>query len=170
MRRALDRDKLLRSLAARLRVPAEQLPLRVEALTARSRPRSAALDASSLATAVRVAPAGHRVIVAEDPAIAVPELPSQARQLADELDAVAVLLVPDPQEGSLRVGVSVPGALASQLAATAVLNQVLAVTGGRGGGSAAFAQGGGAMPDDIPAVVSRVREALSTSGPLPAAG
>src|SRR5215472_15877273 len=121
VRRALDRDKLLRGLAARLRVPVEQLPLRVEALTARSRPRPAGLDASSMAAAVRVTPAGHRVVVAEDPGVDVPDLPSQARQLADELDAVAVLLLPDPQEGSLRVGVSVPGALASQLPATVVL-------------------------------------------------
>jgi alanyl-tRNA synthetase len=170
VRRALDRDKLLRGLAARLRVPVEQLPLRVETLTARSRPRSAALDVGAVATAVRVTPAGHRVVVAEDADIAVPDLPSQARQLADELDAVAVLLLPDAQRGSLRVGVSVPGALASQLPATAVLDQVLAVTGGRGGGSATFAQGGGAMPHDVPGLVSRVRGALSTSGPLPAAG
>jgi alanyl-tRNA synthetase len=170
VQRALERDRLLRGLAGRLRVPVDQLPLRVEALTARSRLRSAGLDASSLATAVRVTPAGHRVVVVDDSGIAVPDLPSQARQLADELDAVAVLLLPDSQGGSLRVGVSVPGALASQLPATAVLDQVLAVTGGRGGGSATFAQGGGAIPDDIPGVVSRVREVLDTSGPWPAVG
>jgi alanyl-tRNA synthetase len=170
VQRALERDRLLRGLAARLRVPVGQLPLRIEALTAASKHRSAGLDASSLATAVRVTPAGHRVVVAEDSGIVVPDLPSQARQLADELDAVAVLLLPDSQGGSLRVGVSVPGALASQLPATAVLDQVLAVTGGRGGGSATFAQGGGAIPDDIPGVVSRVREVLDTSGPWPAVG
>jgi len=41
-----------------------------------------------------------------------------------------------------------------------VLDRVLAVTGGRGGGSAAFAQGGGAQADDLTAVVSRIRQAL----------
>jgi alanyl-tRNA synthetase len=163
VRRALERDRLLRLLAARLRVPVEQLPGRVEALATRGRPRSPGLDASSLAGAVRVTPAGHRLVVAEDPDIAVPDLPSQARQLASELDAVAVLLVPDPQGGSLRAGVSVPDGLSAQVTATAVLDQVLAVTGGRGGGNATFAQGGGAMPDDFPGIVSRVRQVLDTS-------
>jgi len=34
------------------------------------------------------------------------------------------------------------------------------VTGGRGGGSASFAQGGGARADDLPGTVSRVWAAL----------
>jgi alanyl-tRNA synthetase len=160
VRRALDRDKLLRGLAARLRVPVEQLPVRVEALAARSRPRPPALDAASLATAVRVAPAGHRVVVAEDPDIAVSDLPRQARRLASELGAVVVLLLTDGESGSLRIGVSVPDDLAPQLPATELLDRVLAVTGGRGGGSAVFAQGGGAQPDDLPALAPRIWAAL----------
>ena len=50
--------------------------------------------------------------------------------------------------------------LAAQAPATDVLDRVLAVTGGRGGGSAAFAQGGGGRPDDLPGLESRVRAAL----------
>ena len=156
VRRALDRDKLLRGLAARLRVPVEQLSLRVEALTARSGPRSAGLDAGTFADSVRDDPSGRRYLVVADPEIGPSDLPAQARRLADELDAVIVLLLTDAQAASLRIGVSVPGGLAGQLPATAVLDRVLAVTGGRGGGSAAFAQGGGAMPDDIPALESRI--------------
>jgi alanyl-tRNA synthetase len=165
VRRALDRDKLLRGLAARLRVPVEQLPLRVEALTARSRPGPAGLDARNFADSVRDDPSGRRYLVVSDPDVGPSDLPAQARRLADELDAAVVLLLPDTQAASLRIGVGVPGGLTGQLPATAVLDRVLAVTGGRGGGSAAFAQGGGAMPDDIPGVVSRVREVLSTPGP-----
>ena len=67
---------------------------------------------------------------------------------------------PTRRPGSLRAGVSVPDGLAAQVPATAVLDRVLAVTGGRGGGSAAFAQGGGAQADDLPAAISRIREAL----------
>jgi hypothetical protein len=37
---------------------------------------------------------------------------------------------------------------------------VLAVTGGRGGGSTAFAQGGSARAGDLTAVVSRISQAL----------
>jgi alanyl-tRNA synthetase len=162
VQRALDRDKLLRGLATRLRVPVEQLPIRVEALTARtSKPRPARLDSETLAATVRLTPAGHRFVVVEDPDLPVADLASQARWLSRELDAVAVLLLPDSQQ--MRVGVSVPDALAPYIPATGLLDSVLAVTGGRGGGSATFAQGGGARPADMAGVVARVREVLETS-------
>jgi alanyl-tRNA synthetase len=161
VQRALDRDKLLRGLATRLRVPVEQLPVRVEALTARtSKPRAARLDVEALAATVRLTSAGHRFVVVEDPDLAVADLASQARQLSRELDAVAVLLLPDTQQ--LRIGVSVPDALVPHIPATGLLDSVLAVTGGRGGGSATFAQGGGGQPADMPDVVAAVQEALET--------
>ena len=167
VQRALERDRLLTGLAARLRVPVDQLPLRVEALTARgSRPSEAGqarLSAEARADSVRADPSGRRYLVACEPQVVPSDLPVQARRLASELDAVAVLLVPDPQSGTLRVGVSVPGSLGPQVKATAVLDRVLAVTGGRGGGSAAFAQGGGALPDDLPAVVSRIWTTLGNT-------
>jgi alanyl-tRNA synthetase len=79
-----------------------------------------------------------------------------------------VLLLPDPDAGSLRVGVSVPGDLATEAPATDVLDRVLAVTGGRGGGSASFAQGGGSFPrgdraagDDLSGVASRIWTSLA---------
>ena len=164
VQRTLERDKLLRGLAARLRVPVDQLPSRVDTLAgataARSgKPAPGALTAGSLAGSVRADPSGHRYVVAADPSLRPSDLPGRARRLASELDAVVVLL-PGPQAGLLRVGVSVPGALTAQVPATAVLDRVLAVTGGRGGGSAAFAQGGGAQADDLTAVVSRIRQAL----------
>jgi alanyl-tRNA synthetase len=159
--RALERDRLLRGLAARLRVPVEQLPLRVEALAARgARPRPAPLAAGPLAGSVRADSSGRRYLVASDPDIGPSDLPVQASRLAGELGAVVVLMVPGAREGSLRVGVSVPAALTGQLPATAVLDQVLTVTGGRGGGSASFAQGGGAWPGDVPAAIARIRAAL----------
>jgi len=180
VQRVLEHDRLLRGLASRLRVPVDQLPLRVEALTAPgSRPRqagntgnagNAGLSAEALADSVRADPAGRRYLVVSAPDIGPSDLPDRVRRIASELDAVAVLLVPDPQSGALRVGVSVPGSLAPQVEATAVLDRVLAVTGGRGGGSATFAQGGGAQPRDLPTVVSRIREVLNTSAPWPAAG
>ena len=75
---------------------------------------------------------------------------------------MTVLLLPDARSGSLRVGVSVPPADAStgRLDARAVLRQVLAVTGGRGGGSPEFAHGGGAGQADLRAVTGRIRAAF----------
>jgi len=167
----LQRDKLLRDLAARLRVSVDQLPQRVEALTARPAGRGhARIDAASLADAVRAAPSGQRYIIIPDPGIELASLAREARRLSRELDAVAVLLLPDPGPGSLRIGVSVPGTAAAaagaegQLDARAVLQQVLAVTGGRGGGSATFAQGGGTQPADLPEVTARIAAALGLGG------
>jgi alanyl-tRNA synthetase len=162
--RTLDRERMLRDLATRLRVPVDQLPQRVEALASRgsrsSRSAPDRLSAPALAGSVRTTPSGQRYLVTSGLDLEVSGLPAQSRSLAAELDAVVVLLLPDPETGSLRVGVSVPDALAAQFPATAVLDRVLAVTGGRGGGSATFAQGGGAAPDDLPGVTSRIWDAV----------
>ena len=164
VQRTLERDRLLRGLAARLRVPVDQLPVRVETLASRagrsrdgSQPR---LDALELASAVRAAPSGQRYLLVSDPGLAPADLPGEARRLGAALDAIVILLLPDPEAGSLRLGVGVPDAMAGQVPATAVLDRVLSVTGGRGGGSAGFAQGGGARADDLPGVESRIRETL----------
>src|SRR6185312_2423566 len=119
VQRTLDQDKVLRGLASRLRVPVDQLPERVEALTAR-KPRQAVVVADP--DAVRTDPSGQRYLVAEEPDLDVPDLPREARRLAGELSAVVVLLLPGPD--SLRVGVAVPAALT--VPATEVLDRVLA--------------------------------------------
>src|SRR5262249_21756190 len=97
---------------------------------------------------------GHRPVA--------PSRPRASRRLASELGAVVVLMLTDDESGSLRIGVSVPDDLVPQLPATELLDRVLSVTGGRGGGSAAFAQGGGARPDDLPALAPRIWAALGT--------
>jgi alanyl-tRNA synthetase len=160
VQRTLERDKLLRDLAARLRVPVDQLPRRVEALAVKGGQARGRVAAQPPDDAVRTGPSGHRYAVLSDPGLGLPELPREARRLASELDAVVVLLLPDPQAGSLRAGVSVPGGLAARIPATTVLARVLAVTGGRGGGSATFAQGGGPAPDDLPGLTSRIWDAV----------
>jgi alanyl-tRNA synthetase len=172
VRRTLDRDRLLRGLAARLRVPVDQLPARVAALAARpGRPRDggpAGLDAGHLAGAVRTAPSGRRYLVASDPGLVPSDLPGQARRLAGDLDATVVLVLPDQESGSLRIGVSVPSDVSAQAPATDVLDRVLAATGGHGGGSATFAQGGGvsftrggpAVSDNLSGIVSRIWRSL----------
>jgi len=161
----LERERLLRGLASQLRVPVEELPRRVEALAARNgRQRRARIAAETLADAVRTAPSGQRYLIAENPGTEPADLAAEARRLSAELDAVVVILLPDAQEASLRVGVSVPAAATGRLDARTVLKQVLAVTGGRGGGSRAFAQGGGAELTDLPAVAARLRTALGLGG------
>jgi alanyl-tRNA synthetase len=164
VQRTLDHDRLLRGLASRLRVPVDQVPERVDALTSRTRQPRQTRQAPP-AGPVRIDAVGHRYLVTEDPDIDVSDLPGEARRLAGELSAVVVLLRPDAGEGSLRIGVAVPGPLTAQVPATAVLDRVLAVTGGRGGGSPAFAQGGGAEPGDLPGAVARISAALGLDAP-----
>jgi len=165
----LERERLLRGIAARLRVSVDQLPQRVEALTARNGSTGrGTIAAASLAEAVATAPSGQRYVIAEDPGIEPASLAAEARRLSGELDAVAVVLLPDVRAGSLRIGVSVPAA--GQADARAVLRQVLAVTGGRGGGSRSFAQGGGAELADLPSVTGLIRAALGIGGAPSRAG
>jgi alanyl-tRNA synthetase len=161
--RTLDQDRMLRGLATRLRVSVDQLPQRLESLAARgsrtSRP-SPAVTAGAAADSVRTDRSGHRYLVTSDPDLDVSGLPTQAQRLAADLDATVVLLLPDAAAGSMRVGVGVPAGLTGQVPATGVLNRVLAVTGGHGGGSPAFAQGGGATAGDPSDIEHRIRAAL----------
>jgi alanyl-tRNA synthetase len=161
--RTLEQDRMLRGLAGRLHVSVDQLPERVETLAARgsrtSRP-GPAVTTEAVADLVRADRSGQRYLVATAPGLEVPGLPAEARRLAADLDAIVVLLLPDAEEGSLRAGVAVPATLTAQVPATEVLDRLLAVTGGRGGGSASFAQGGGATADTLSGTVSRVWAAL----------
>ena len=66
----LERDRLLRGIASRLRVSVDQLPQRVDALTARNGPASrGTITAASLAGEVGTAPSGQRYVIAADPGI-----------------------------------------------------------------------------------------------------
>ena len=160
----LDRDRLLADAAARLRVPPEQLPDRVSALAARG-PRRRAAPSGPLAGPgdVAVSGSGTRYVVATSPDGDLPGLPAAARRLSGELDALAIVLLPGAGNGGLRVGVAVPPGLAAALDARRELDRVLAVTGGRGGGSAVFAQGGGLELTDPGEVTSRITDAYSDS-------
>ncbi|MFJ3976508.1 alanine--tRNA ligase [Streptomyces sp. NPDC090021] len=139
----LDRDRTLKQLAGRLRVSAEQLPARIEALAAKEQKqaRQTRISAQSLAAEVREPGSGRRYVLLVDPPLDPKQMADEAGRLGEELNAVVLFLLPDGT-GTLRIGVGVPAALGGQGTAKELLEQVLAVTGGRGGGSARFAQGG----------------------------
>ncbi|HEX6854678.1 MAG TPA: alanine--tRNA ligase [Streptosporangiaceae bacterium] len=158
----LDRDRLLADAAARLRVPPEQLPDRVSALAARG-PRRRPAPSGPLAGPgdVAVSGSGTRYVVTTSPDGDLPGLPAAARRLSGELDALAIVLLPGAGNGGLRVGVAVPPSLAAALDARRELDRVLAVTGGRGGGSTVFAQGGGLKLTDPAEAASVITDAYS---------
>ncbi|MDX6757875.1 MULTISPECIES: alanine--tRNA ligase [Streptomyces] len=137
----LDRDRTLKQVAGRLRVSVEQLPARIEALTAKEhRPaRQNLVSAQSLAAEVREPVPGRRYVLLVDPPLEPKQMADEAGRLGAELNAAVLFLLPDGA-GALRIGVGVPSD--GPGTAKELLERVLAVTGGRGGGSARFAQGG----------------------------
>jgi alanyl-tRNA synthetase len=156
-----ERERLLQGLAARLRVSVDQLPERVAALAARpARPRQAQLSPAAWADAVQAGPDGQRYVLVTDPGVEPADLPREAARLSSELGAVAVVLLPDAD--SPRVGVSVPAGPGAP-DARETLATILAATGGRGGGSARFAQGGGLRPGDPAATAATIAGALGLS-------
>ncbi|HEY2549904.1 MAG TPA: alanine--tRNA ligase [Streptosporangiaceae bacterium] len=163
LQRALERDHMLRGLAAQLRVPVSELPERVTALTAAARrpaSRGAGQPAGdALAGAVRTAPSGKRYLVIDDPGIDPSELARRAQQISAELGAVVAMLLLGDGDSTQRIGISVP-AHGADADARQLLRDVLAATGGRGGGSASFAQGGLSGPADRPALLARLWDVL----------
>ncbi|MFE3885925.1 alanine--tRNA ligase [Streptomyces lydicus] len=161
----LDRDRVLKGLVDRLRVSVEQLPARVEALAVKEKKpnRQARISAESLVGLVRESVSGHRHVVVADPPLDPKQLAEEATRLGEELGAVVVFLLPDGA-GSFRIGMGVPKNLTPQADAKALLGRVLAVTGGRGGGSARFAQGGGVTGalTDVTATIGDVLDGVST--------
>lgn len=158
----LGRDRILKGLASRLRVPVDDLSHRVEALMAKDGPRRRIhINADEFRPNVRVSTSGHRHVVVQDPVIDLVALPKEASRLSAALDAVVVVLLGDQKSGALRIGVSVPSsALSRAVDARAVLSDVLGVTGGRGGGSASFAQGGGPAQDDLHSAIAAIWNVL----------
>lgn len=158
----LERDRLLKGLASRLRVSVNQLPRRVDALASgpTTRPRHR-VSAASVAGGVHVSPTGHRYLVVHDRQIEPSELAPETKRLGAELDVATVLLLSDAETRSLRIAVHVPERLVPTFDASAILRDVLAVTGGRGGGSPVFAQGGGVASVDQATVIDAAWLALS---------
>ena len=161
----LEHEGILKTLASQLRVPADQLQRRVEVLTAKEHPstKTAQVSATSVADSIRVSPSGRRHVVVEETGIETGNLAREAARLSGDLQAVVVLAVPDTDASAFRLGVAVPKAMTPEVEAKALLQGLLAVTGGKGGGSATFAQGGGSIPDDLPGVIARIWDVLGSS-------
>jgi alanyl-tRNA synthetase len=144
----LGREKILKGLSSRLRVPVEQLPARVDALAAKGPAAKASpVFATPGRDSVRTTDSGRRYVVLNGSPDTVDDVNSVVNRMVNELDAAVVLAVLDQEKSLLRVGVGVPQKQTPQIEARQLLKDILATTGGRGGGSATFAQGGGVVTD-----------------------
>ena len=111
---------------------------------------------------MRTAPSGRRYLVIDDPGIEPAELARQAQRIGAELGAVVAVLLPGDGDGDVtqRIGISVPASAGAAADARQLLQEVLAETGGRGGGSASFAQGGFTGPANRHELAARLWDVL----------
>ncbi len=163
-------EELLGRTAAALKVPAEEVPERVEALLneVRQLKKQAAAEAKQrgpsaeklLAEATEVA--GTRIVVAELPQAAPPVLRQLIDQLRRKAAPVAVMLGSrQEEEGKVVLVAGVSRELVERgLDAVAWVRSAAGVVGGGGGGRPDMAQAGGKSPEKLPEALAAAQTAI----------
>ncbi|MEX6465554.1 alanine--tRNA ligase [Dietzia cinnamea] len=166
---------LVSGLATSLKAPADELPDRIAALTAKLRETEKALE--SLRAAQLASQAGDLLASAEDldgvrflahsaPGGAAGDLRTLASDLRGRLgsDAGVVLLTAPGQDKVPFVIAVTPAAQERGLRAGDLVKAISPALGARGGGKADMAQGAGTEPGGIDAAVSALRDAVRDAG------
>ena len=166
---------LVSGLATSLKAPADELPDRIAALTAKLRETEKALE--SLRAAQLASQAGDLLASAEDlggvrflahstPGGAAGDLRTLASDLKGRLgtDAGVVLLTAPGQDKVPFVIAVTPAAQERGLRAGDLVKAISPALGASGGGKADMAQGAGTEPGGIDAAVSALREAVRDAG------
>jgi len=172
-----DQHQLSDSLATRLRVPAEELPDRVDALTSRlhevekrlTQLRAAELTAKVgdyVRAAVNVG--DLRVVAARVPdGVSSGDLRTLANEAKGRFGAdAAVVFFISSDSGSGKVpfiAAATDAAVESGVSAGEIVKTVAPYVGGRGGGKPAMAQGSGSDATGIDAAVAAVKDVVATS-------
>ena len=170
-RQLVTERSLLSAVAGSLKVPAAEVPARVEALSERLRAAEKELDRYRAAAAVDSAraiadaavPAGAvSLATATVPDIGAGDLRTLATHVRDRLtDRPAAVALFSTQNGSLSFVVALtPAAVADGLAAGDLAKCLLPAISGRGGGRPDMAQGGGTNPAGIGAAVAALTQRL----------
>ena len=166
---------LVSGLASSLKAPADELPDRIAALTAKLREAEKALE--SLRAAQLASQAGDLLASAEDldgirflahnaPGGAAGDLRTLASDLKGRLgsDAGVVLLTAPGQDKVPFVIAVTPSAQERGLRAGDLVKAISPALGARGGGKADMAQGAGTEPGGIDAAVAALRDAVRDAG------
>ncbi len=165
-----DESALLRRLGRALKAPREGLPAKLEQLTE----RRLALRAEAATLRERLAQSGGDgadavVCVANTAVLALRVEASDARALREAVDHYrdrtgGVVFLAAERDGRLLLAAGVAKPLLSRLSAGELLREFAGRLGGKGGGRADFAQGGGsdlaALPATLAAVPSWVEQRL----------
>lgn len=166
-----DQHQLSNSLSTRLRVPAEEVPDRVDSLSSRlhdAEKRITQFRTAELAARVGeyVSRAGTvngvRVLAARVadgvPAADLRTLATEAKGRFGSESAVVFFISADPESGKVPfIAAATDAAVDAGLAAGQIVRTVAPVVGGRGGGKPAMAQGSGSDATGVDAAVAAVR-------------
>ncbi len=169
VRRARERETLLEGVSYTLRVPAEQLPARLDQLLEERRrlereiselKRRLALGGAAAAPEVEEV-AGIRFVGRVLEGVPPKELRAAADQLLQRIGPGVVTLV-SVNEGKASVVVAVAKDLTDRLDARELVRRAVEVLGGRGGGGRPdFAQGGGPRGEKAKEAVEGVKQNVS---------
>ena len=157
-------QRTLARAGALLRAPSVEVPARIERLLAerkaaekqiadlkRGRRGAAAGDLVSAARSV----GGTRVLATTVEGISGKELRGMVDELRDKLGSGVVLLAA-PAAGKVSLALGVTPDLKGRLSAGALVGEIAAVVGGKGGGRPDFAQAGGKDPAKLPEAFERL--------------
>jgi alanyl-tRNA synthetase len=143
----------LLSSAGKLRVKPAALPERIDQLVAKakggSRPKDAPAPSLDLLVEQTAGVPTAAAVVDDDVDV-------RTTSIREAKERGAVVSLVGRSKGKTRIAVAVPEGLVDQVDARIVLADLLAVVGGNGGGSARFAQGGGAENNDLSVVTERL--------------
>jgi alanyl-tRNA synthetase len=174
MRHISKEHMLVSQLAEQFKVPAEELPERVAGVVSRLRAAEKELEQLRIGQVLQSAGdlAGRNVDV-HGVSLVAEQVPNgvdgnSLRALAGEIrgrlasrPAVVALFSADPDSGKVSFVVAVNGEAQDKgIAAGKLVPAFSGDIGGRGGGKADMAQGGGSNPDGISAAVSSLRDHL----------
>jgi alanyl-tRNA synthetase len=173
LRHVREREKTLRRVGELLRVAPAQAPERVEKLLEERKEREReiaelrkARHAAPAAAETQAAPrevGGVRVLVrAADGAEA-----KELRELVDDLRGQlksGVVLVTSTQEGRVTLALGVTPDLRGRLEAGALVREIAALVGGKGGGRPDFAQAGGNAPEKLGEAVEKLYALVGAGG------
>ena len=160
-----ERLELLQRAAGALKVGAEELPERVEALLGRSRELEKAAEKAAAGDAMATVKrwAAQPQTIGDTPVIIERAPVGEAKVLREMVDALknqlpgcAVLLAGE-REGKVALIAGVSKPLTDRLKAGEWVNQAAQQVGGRGGGRPDMAQAGGSEPGQIDAALEAAR-------------
>lgn len=150
------RNAILHNLSKLVNVPPEELEARVQAMASQAKAKEKAapvVKTNGLAGEAKALPDGTKAIIAA-PQIDPKTVRETALDLAKQIDGVVVIMAKAGPK--VKVAVAVAEARTGTYQASKILQKIMPIVDGNGGGKATLAEGIGNKADAIPTVLSEV--------------